>query len=481
VAASGQTASGPAQARPPRRPGGRTFRIAIVAVAALALVAALVGWRSATLDSDADGLTDRAESTGWPTEDGTVYRTNPGMADTDGDGLTDLDEAGLAQTDPQGERVYAFYSDPLAPDTDEDALLDSEEADLGLDPRDGDVDDDGLRDGYEIDVVGTDPEAADSDGDGLTDAYEDANRSAQGLDPLWFDEQISTADYLVDFSKGLLAGELLHEDSLAWLAGSLVADAASAAPGVGSVIGGVTASRAAVAAAIEGDFVGAGFDALSVVPVKNLAKLVPKIERFLEGNPRLAVAAADLVTQADKVPDWAKVRVAKVIWPEWDELVAAGADELALLRLQRGRTHLGQLAQALRRPGHAPGAAVGPASDGRTGEQLIQALYGADAAGAQVRLSTAQCAVGCDSPTRIVDVLVDGVAHESKVGRVAWSSFTQRQIRKDAWLISSGQIGGAHWHFVMSSASGSLGADPKVLDLLDEAGITYTIHLPAAA
>jgi hypothetical protein len=34
------------------------------------------------------------------------------------------------------------------------------------------------------------------------------------------------------------------------------------------------------------------------------------------------------------------------------------------------------------------------------------------------------------------------------------------------------------WHFVASDRTGSLGADPAVLDLLDEVGIPYVIHLP---
>ena len=76
---------------------------------------------------------------------------------------------------------------------------------------------------------------------------------------------------------------------------------------------------------------------------------------------------------------------------------------------------------------------------------------------------------------------MDGVLHEAKVGYVPLTPSVQREIRKDAWLIGAGVIEAAHWHFLTSDGTSTLGADPRVLDLLDEAGIAFTIHLPAAA
>ncbi|HWB71263.1 MAG TPA: hypothetical protein VG452_03530 [Egibacteraceae bacterium] len=75
-------------------------------------------------------------------------------------------------------------------------------------------------------------------------------------------------------------------------------------------------------------------------------------------------------------------------------------------------------------------------------------------------------------------MLVDGVAHESKVGYVRFSRRIQRQIEKDAALLNAERIDGARWHFFASPRSNSLGADPRVLDLLEANGIGYTIHLP---
>lgn len=55
-----------------------------------------------------------------------------------------------------------------------------------------------------------------------------------------------------------------------------------------------------------------------------------------------------------------------------------------------------------------------------------------------------------------------------------------RQIEKDALLVHTEQTGinGAVWHFVASGRSGIIQADPRILDLLEENGIDYVIHLP---
>lgn len=79
---------------------------------------------------------------------------------------------------------------------------------------------------------------------------------------------------------------------------------------------------------------------------------------------------------------------------------------------------------------------------------------------------------------RFVDIVdVAGDFHEVKSGYVTLRSRISRQIEKDALLRQQQSID-VTWHFVASNRSGSLGADPRVLDLLDEAGISYVIHLP---
>ncbi|MDR6556686.1 hypothetical protein J2809_001028 [Arthrobacter pascens] len=75
---------------------------------------------------------------------------------------------------------------------------------------------------------------------------------------------------------------------------------------------------------------------------------------------------------------------------------------------------------------------------------------------------------------------IDSVAHEVKSCYVKYQSSITRQIEKDAILASTEATGinGAVWHLVASDRSGTIGADPCVLDLLGENGITYVIHLP---
>lgn len=444
------------------------LRIAIAVIAVIALGAALLGWRSATLDSDADGLTDRVESTGWQIADGTIYRTDPGRADSDGDGLTDLDEAGARTS----REAFAGYSDPLVADTDGDTLTDAAEADAGLDPRDPDLDDDGLRDGYELDVTGTDPESADTDGDTLTDAYEDANRETQGLDPLSPDEQISTSDYLADFAKGAAGGELAPSDSLAWLAGNLAS---------GFVPGGIADIRDAVGSALNGDWVGSGVNVLGALPGGDAVNAERKVVKFLAKHPRLAVEVASLIARTDFLPVAVKLTIIRTVWPDWDRLVAAGSDEKALLKLQRGRTDLARLAEARLRPGHLAGEPVRPLRATTQARERILDLYArTNSAAAKLQSFATSACDDCGGGVRVGVVVIDGVLHEAKVGYAPLTRVVARQIRKDAWLIRTGAIAGAHWHFLASDLTSTLGADPRVLDLLDEAGIRYTIHLPAA-
>ncbi|HET7900281.1 MAG TPA: hypothetical protein VFL59_03775 [Candidatus Nanopelagicales bacterium] len=461
----------------------RTAKLALVAVSVLLVVGGLLAWRANLRDSDGDGITDRVELAGWRSASGEVYRTDPDRADTDGDGLTDLDEAGAHASGSDAADEYVGYSDPLVADTDADGLTDGGEADAGLDPRDKDGDDDGLADGYEVTVVSTDPQSADTDRDGFTDGYEDANRESQGLDPLSVDTKITALEYAAEFAKGALAGELLPGDSLAWLSGNLTSTASGLIPGVGALVGGAADLRDALGAAIHGDWVSAGYDAVGVIPGGDFSEIPRKATLFLARHPKLIVQVATLIAKARLVPDVIKIRATRAIWTEWDELVRAGASEKSLLILMQGRTDLHQLASGLRRRLSADGPVSVPMASGRAGEVALEARYGATTTGVdrQVRLSTAGCTTGCGGDIRIVDVLVNGIAHESKVGYVGFSEFTQRQIFKDAYLIRMGRISGALWHFSMSDVTHTIGADPRVLDLLEKVGIPYETQLPAAA
>lgn len=471
---SGQLAQGSGAAR---RRGLRWIGAACAIV--LVAVASYGVWQADNADSDSDGLRDRVEASGWHTPDGREFRTDPDKADTDGDGLTDADEAGARVTAGSADDVYVGYSDPLVVDTDGDRLTDAGEADLGLGPRDRDSDDDALTDGYEVDVVGSRPDAADTDGDGLTDGYEDANRESQGLDPLVADEKVSAAAYVADFLKGFVAGDLAQSDSLAWLVGDLASEGALSVVGLSAV----GAARDAVASAIHGDWVGAGFGVLGAVPPGKLTSLPRKATAFLSQHPRLAASVARMIARANVVPEPVRLQALRTIYPGWDELVRSGATDRTLLALAAGRTNLDELVAALRRSAHRSGPAVAPAATASRGESLVERLTAAAAKTVKklVRVATDGSPAGCGGNVRILDEVVDGIAHETKVGFVPWSTPVARQIRCDAWAVRTGQVRGAHWHFLTSSYTGTVGADPRVLDLLDEAGIPYTIHLPAGS
>lgn len=434
---------------------------------------------AAISDVDKDGLPDRVEKAGWRTVGGKAFVTDPNDPDTDDDGLTDGDEAGSEASHRRGGYVYAGYSDPRNGDSDDDKLGDAEEADLVLDPLNPDSDDDKLKDGVELKVIGTAPDAADTDGDGFKDGYEEANRDSKGLNPLWTDVKVSRSAYITDFAKGAVAGDLWREDSLAWLAGNLTSGGTSSIPVFGSVVGGLADVRDAIGSAFHADWVGSGFSAVGAVPGGDVVAIPGKAAKFVARNPELAAAVATIIVSAKKVPQAIKVKAAKKIYKHWDDLRAAGSSDKALLRLQQGGTNLDQVAAALNRS--TPSVSKVGFVTWQDGEKALADRLGAGAKGVdiQVRTSLKGCQKVCNGRIRILDVKVDGVAHESKVGRVAWSEFTRNQIRSDAWLVKKGVIERAHWNFMASARSDTIGADPRILDMLVKYGITYSFDLPA--
>jgi hypothetical protein len=90
-----------------------------------------------------------------------MYGTNPNNPDTDNDGLKD------------GEEIDNYGTSPVDYDTDVDGIGDGDEVlTYGTNPKDLDSDDDGLEDGYEVMSTHTNPTKLDTDGDGLNDKQE---------------------------------------------------------------------------------------------------------------------------------------------------------------------------------------------------------------------------------------------------------------------------------------------------------------------
>jgi hypothetical protein len=107
-------------------------------------------------------------------------------------------------------------------------------------------------------------------------------------------------------------------------------------------------------------------------------------------------------------------------------------------------------------------------STGAAGEAYIRDLTGGEA-GDGIQTSQGM---------RYPDVVDDNEMTEVKVGYVKYSQQVLTQIAKDQEIIDN-QLQGidtADWQFLQSEITGQAGADPRVLQALDDAGITYTVN-----
>jgi len=155
-------------------------------------------------DTDADGLSDKAEKDGWRTQLGTVYKTDPAAVDSDGDGLSDGEEAGALTTSQWGTGYYGV-SDPTKRDTDSDGLDDLAETPMGTSLWSADTDFDKVSDKQEYDFD-SDPTQRNIDGD----SYDDSEEYAKKLHPLEY-------DLTEDESSGAFYGGFIWGD---WVSGA---------------------------------------------------------------------------------------------------------------------------------------------------------------------------------------------------------------------------------------------------------------------
>lgn len=189
-----------------------------------------------------------------------------------------------------------------------------------------------------------------------------------------------------------------------------------------------------------------------------------------------------LVAKIPGLSDRVRTKWLKITYKSWDEWIESGAGSSSLLKVAaKGRVNLDTLAEFRKRPGHIPDAPVRFMPTGQAGELYLETSLmkkGAKEVSTQVSMKTTDCVVVCNLSHRKFDVFADGVAHESKVGYVSLQPSIRKQIESDAFLIESGEITKAHWHFYPSGKSHKMGPNRDVIDLLDEKGIPYTIYDP---
>lgn len=433
-------------------------------------------------DSDDDSLTDAWEAAGWTSQSGQRFRSDPLLSASDEDGLPDNLEAGQLVEQRGSRVVFATFADPLSRDSDGDNLSDLEEADLSLSPSETDTDADGLPDYQEVHVVGTAADLADTDGDSFDDRMELDDAGARGLDPLRPDVKADVAAYASDFAKGAFAGELAPGDSVAWLAGNLTAGASSTVPVVGWVVGGAADLRDIVASSIRADWISASYSVIGLVPATGDALSVPlKITKFLMKNPHLVGEVCQLILDADWLDETAKINaIAKTAPHAWNTL-SQSASARALYELVKRGTDLRALADNLARPNHIEGRSAPFLATAAHAEQRLATMLNADSrrsTSSDAVFSTDECGERCNATARKIDVLADGIAYEAKLGFVRLTPSIEKQIRSDAYLVKTGKVDGAHWHFFASSRMNSIGASTAVLDLLDDLDIAFTTHLP---
>lgn len=430
-------------------------------------------------DSDDDGLNDCVEFKGaFDPATQQRYTSDPFDADTDNDGLDDGVEVRPFHGHPgipNSSDMYWVRSDPAKTDTDGDGLDDPTEFDEETSPWAADSDADGLADDAEIEWR-TNPRASDTDGDGFTDGDEVDSRN-EGFHPLVFDDPMTPDEWASEFAKGAAIGDAGEGTTIPYLLGSLASSATSFIPVVGWIVGAVLDLRDTIGNVVRGEWVGAGLSVVGVVPyIGDAANIAGKVTKFLGRNGHMVDDVLAAIAKIEDIPAGVRADVLRRVNSAMRQLHDAGVSDPAILRLAGSRHGVEHVTDAMRRVGASTGARIDFVSGWRAAEDQVANVVGA--VGKRPRYFT----VPGHSFGRHVDFVdADGVIHEVKSGYVKYQSSIARQIEKDARLLNdpaNGQITGAVWHFVASGRSDSLGADPRLLDLLDENGIKYVIHLP---
>ncbi len=420
-------------------------------------------------DSDGDGLTDTVETNGCRDGSGRVFHTEPDRADTDADGLSDGDEAGGLRSDGTfgTGTYYTPVSNPTRQDTDGDTLGDLYEVADGLLAWNADYDRDGLSDAVETQVHSTEPWLDDGDVDGYTDMWE-IDHASEGFDPLIFDYQTSILEYIGEFSRGALCGDITNlgpfceGQSLAYLAGNI----SSGVVFIGDI-------RDAIAGVVNLDFISTAFSVAALIPIGgDIAAGIKKTEKFIRAADEIPSGAALRSTMkdfgkstADKMDLLRKVSPTAVT-----KLTTAGLPEADIVRLASrmiSAKHFDDMVKAANDIKKAPNT--------YRLEKDAETFLRANTPGALPTQIRSQTVTG---DTRYYDVLdprsrraieiKHGRARD--VGRAASQADRDDAMRKDPL----GDVLSVEWHFFTSN-NNTLGPDVELLKRLGELSIPFTL------
>ena len=408
--------------------------------------------------------------------------SNPGRDDTDFDDC--LLAADLAACLDPG-----CQSDPDCPQG--LPFSDTEELAFGSDPRANLTDDDNLDDASEA-VWGTDPRIADTDGDGLDDFEETVaaqDNPRVGLNPTVPNEFLTFGDWSREYFRCFLIGETVEADSTPCLFGQIASGFTGPAADLRDFIGNL----------FRGEFVGAGFAAIGLVPLAgDVADAVRTAVRFAQRNPDKAVEMVAALSNTSEAVGGAPMRaiaddVAEELFGEARALLRAnGVDNNSLDRLMRGGQNLDELRSVLRRFPNIDdvlGESTDFFNDWRDGERFLRDIDNGFFPTGKGFRDPSPTAASSARRYRIIDAYnpQTGEAFESKVGFQRLTPEIQRQIDRDEALLARAfdpddpfsAYESLEWHFFPSGVSNTVGGTPELFDALEDAGIPYVIHLPA--
>lgn len=421
-------------------------------------------------DADGDGLADAAETGGYRDGFGHRFVTDPDDADTDGDGLTDGEEAGelLYQGGFGRGSYFNAFSNPMKADSDGDTLTDLYERAEILPAWKKDVDRDTLTDAQETQTYSTEAFSDDSDVDGFADKWEIEHES-EGFDPLIFDYQTSPLEYVGEFARGALCGDIegvgdfCVGQSLAYL--------------IGNIAGGIIPLadlRDGLAGLARGDVLAAAFSAAALIPIGgDIAAGVKKYEKFIRSADDLPSGAALRSAMKDAGQTTAQKMdlLRKVAPTAVSRLRSANIPDLTIIRLARKQisaAHFENMVAAAQDIKKAPSVyALESGAESFLRKADPQSLPG------QVKSSTRAGVV------RFYDVLnpTTALAKEIKHGRTGFVGRAANQLAKDVLMRSGGSgsnIDTVEWHF-FTSARDHVGPDLALLAELQRVNMPFVL------